>query len=256
MLGALIGAGASLLGGMLNRDSARDAAAENARVQAEQAEKNRQMQIQFAKEGVRWKVDDARAAGIHPLYALGANTVSYSPVTVGQSSVADTSLGSAVASAGQDISRAMNATRTAGERQTAFDKTVQDLSLRKMGLENELLASQIAKLRASSNPPMPSIDPTGGFGPVPESKKHEDRPKLIFGGEGIATDPNTSSMKAVEDRYGDDGPVSWMAPIYVAWRDYMNTVASNQERAMMNPFHQPIRNPARRWWVNEMLNWR
>lgn len=39
-------------------------------------------QAQFAQQGIRWKVDDAKAAGIHPLYALGASTHSYQPQAV------------------------------------------------------------------------------------------------------------------------------------------------------------------------------
>lgn len=215
MLDALIGAGASLLGGFLNRESSDKANA----MQAQQAELNRQMQLQFAKEGVRWKVDDARAAGIHPLYALGANTVSYSPVSVG--STADTSLGSAVASAGQDISRAMNATRTQGERDQAFDKTVRDLSLQKMGLENELLSSQIAKIRAGLNPPMPGV--------VPEANKPEERPLLFGGGRKLVTDEGTSNAEDFEKRYGEMS--DWLAGPYIAWRDLRKNMYSGSDFA-------------------------
>lgn len=242
MIGPLISAGASLIGGFLNRQ----AAEEQNRVAAEQAEKNRQMQIQFAKEGVRWKVDDARAAGIHPLYALGANTVSYSPVSVGGS--ADTSLGSSIASAGQDISRAMNATRTAEERDDAFSKTVQDLQLKRLGLENDLLASKIAQLRASSNPPIPAI------GPVPAADKYEERPRLIVGGAEVDTDPATSNAEDFEKRYGEMS--DWLAGPYVLWRDYMKSAGSARRRELMNPFHSDrARGPARRWWVDKLMNW-
>lgn len=253
LISAGVGALSSLAGAFLNRSAARDAAAENARVQAEQAERNRQMQLQFAKEGIRWKVDDARAAGIHPLYALGANTVSYSPVNVGQSSVADTSMGSALASAGQDVSRAINATRTSGERQTAFNQTVQDLQLSNMGLQNELLAAQIQKLRANANPPMPSISDQG---PVPEEDKWGKIPKLIIGGSNVTTDKSTASMKEFSDRYGDEGLPQWAIAPYVMWRDYVSSVAANDEYARSNPFHRETRNPVRRAWVNKMLEWR
>lgn len=136
MLGALIGAGASLLGGFLGQKQ-----------QNKMADKNIALQREFAQSGIQWKVEDARKAGIHPLYALGANTHSFSPVSVGSD------LGSGIANAGQDIGRAMDATRSGSDRLTAFQKTVQDLSLQKMGLENELLASQIAKLRTTGSPP-------------------------------------------------------------------------------------------------------
>lgn len=150
MLGALIGAGASLASSLLGK-SASDKANKQ---QMEMADKNIALQKEFAQSGIQWKTEDARKAGIHPLYALGANTVSFSPVSVG-SSVPDFS---GIASAGQDLGRAIDATRSTSARAGAVNATMQQLQLTRMGLENELLASQIAKVRQSTQPPMP----TGG----------------------------------------------------------------------------------------------
>lgn len=150
MLGALISAGTSLLGGLLGKSSAdKDRKAAEANAARQEA-----LQREFAQSGIQWKVEDAKKAGIHPLYALGANTHSYSPITVGSS--ADMSMPNAVASMGQDIGRAVDATRSSSQKITAFQQTAQQLTLQKMGLENELLASQIARSRSMSNPPMPS----------------------------------------------------------------------------------------------------
>lgn len=44
---------------------------------------DRQMQYEFAQNGVQWRVNDAREAGIHPLAALGANTHASRPINVG-----------------------------------------------------------------------------------------------------------------------------------------------------------------------------
>lgn len=38
------------------------------------------LQKEFAKHGIQWKVEDAKNAGLHPLVALGANTLGYQPV--------------------------------------------------------------------------------------------------------------------------------------------------------------------------------
>lgn len=46
--------------------------------------KNADLQKTFAKMGVQWRVNDAKKAGIHPLAALGAQTFSGSPISVGQ----------------------------------------------------------------------------------------------------------------------------------------------------------------------------
>lgn len=134
MIPAIIGAGASLLGGLFGMS---------------QADKQAQMQKEFAQNGVQWKVADAKKAGIHPLAALGAQTISYSPMSVGMD------MGTGIANAGQDIAQGIHRTRTQSQKADAYTKTAQDLSLQRMGLENQLLASQIAKVnQVGSAPPM------------------------------------------------------------------------------------------------------
>lgn len=224
MIGSLIAAGSSLLGGFLNRDAAKDANA----AQLEQARRNEALQREFAQNGIRWKVEDAKAAGVHPLYALGAQTASYSPVSVG--TTADTSLGSSFASAGQDIGRAINATRTTQERDAAFTRSTQALTVQKMGLENELLASQIARMKVNNNPPIPSIGP---LPPVGEANKQEDRPPLQIGGQRILTDPRTSNMEEFEKRYGDEGPASWIVPWTIGWNDLKQNLQGMSLRDML-----------------------
>lgn len=132
MLDALISAGSNIIGGIMG-----------SRAQ----DKNIKLQKEFAQHGIRWKVEDAKAAGLHPLAALGAQTSSFSPVSVG------TDLSSGIAAAGGDISRAINATRSSGERIDAYTKTLRDLQLQRAGLENQLLASQIAKVNQAGTPP-------------------------------------------------------------------------------------------------------
>ena len=58
-LGSAIGAVGSLIGGNIASNN---------------ANKQYEMQKEFAQNGIRWKVADAKAAGIHPLAALGAQT--------------------------------------------------------------------------------------------------------------------------------------------------------------------------------------
>ncbi|MEM2002468.1 MAG: hypothetical protein QXT77_07485 [Candidatus Methanomethylicaceae archaeon] len=126
---AIIGAAASIGGRLLDGRSQRQAAKMNYRHQKE-----------FAQHGIRWKVEDAKAAGLHPLAALGAQTTSYSPVHVGTD----------FAGMGQDISRAIDATRTGGEKQ---DAVLSSLAVERAGLENELLRAQIAKVRGAGQSP-------------------------------------------------------------------------------------------------------
>lgn len=216
MIGSIISAGASLIGGMLNRDAAKDAAAQN----REMAEKNIKMQQDFAQHGIKWKVDDAKDAGIHPVYALGAPTTSFSPISF--SATADNSMGNALAAAGQDVGRAINTTRTAQERDSVYTKAAVALSLEKGALENEVLRSQLARIKQQNSPPMASQaivpnDPAPFA--VPEDKKAEERPPLMIFGKRWMTNPNTSPMAAWEQQYGDDGWASWVLPPVLATND-------------------------------------
>ena len=55
MLGALISAGSSILKGVLGKKSAK-----------KQRDIEYERQKEFAQQGIRWKVADAKSAGIHP----------------------------------------------------------------------------------------------------------------------------------------------------------------------------------------------
>lgn len=105
--------------------------------------------------GVQWKAADARAAGLHPLYAMGGQTHSFNPVSVG--AVPDHSGGQLIASLsdrmGQNVSRAINATSDQAQRQ----ERMMDLQLQNQELQNAFLSSQIANLnQAGGNPALPS----------------------------------------------------------------------------------------------------
>lgn len=142
--GSLIGAGASLLGGLFGSNSAEKANRANLAAQKE-----------FAQHGIRWRVADAKAAGLHPLYALGAQTPSFSP------SFVQDSMGPALAEAGQSVGRAVAASSTSHE------KMMQELALRQAeaGLRETdarigLLQSEAARNRMESfgQPSFPVID--------------------------------------------------------------------------------------------------
>lgn len=47
-----------------------------------QAQRNEDLQREFAQMGIRWRVEDAKAAGLHPLYALGAQPIPVTPTQV------------------------------------------------------------------------------------------------------------------------------------------------------------------------------
>jgi len=107
---------------------------------------DREQQKEFAKRGIQWRVKDAEKAGVHPLFALGAQTTSYAP-TVGPATN--------FSGIGQDISRAVESTTPEASRMDQYTKTLQTLQVQRAGLENELLASKIAMLRQPGSPPAP-----------------------------------------------------------------------------------------------------
>lgn len=131
MLGSILSAAASIGSSLLGKS---------------QADKNAKLQKQFAQEGVQWKVADAKKAGIHPLYALGAQTHSFTPSGVG-----DWTAG--IGQAGQDIGRAIDATQSTSQRADSFTRQYQTLQLQNMGLQNEMLASRIATIKQAGHPP-------------------------------------------------------------------------------------------------------
>lgn len=209
---AAISAGASLLGGILGRES-----------QENQRASNEALQREFAQSSIQWRVEDAKKAGIHPMYALGAPSIS--PAV----SVQNDPLAASVGSMGQDISRAMLASNTAEGRETQFSNSLQALGLERAQLQNELLKTQIAsslqRLKAGQiGPPMPSAGSVE-IPPGPDTvfshpqDKPEKSPPLMMGSERWSTDLNTSPMKAWEDRYGDEGPVAALMPLLVLWQD-------------------------------------
>lgn len=101
IIAGAIGAGASLLGGLKGSKDAQKARESDAALQRE-----------FAQYGIRWRVEDAKAAGLHPLYAMGAQSLpSFQP------SFQTDTMGPAIADAGQNVARAIGAQMTAEERQ-------------------------------------------------------------------------------------------------------------------------------------------
>jgi len=120
------------------------------------ADADREFQMQAARHGIKWRVEDAKEAGVHPLFALGAPTFNPSPV-------GDGGAGAVLAQGGQDVSRALHASadlkqRTEASRLNAYQLAVQGLDLEERRLKNMLLSSQIAKLnQVQSTPPFPSV---------------------------------------------------------------------------------------------------
>lgn len=159
MFGAIAAGVGSLAGGIVNGITSNRLANKNIAAQRE-----------FAQNGIRWRVEDAKRAGIHPLYALGANTASFSPV---QGYGGDYGVSDALANFGQGIDRAVEAKMTRDERerfearqemQDVFnlarfqqEQRYQDAQIRLIDSEiaRNKVASDVARVSIGMPAPMP-----------------------------------------------------------------------------------------------------
>ena len=96
---AVAGAASSLLGGLFG-----DSAADKANAQ----------QMDLAKNSISYRVADAKRAGIHPLYAIGAPTMSTTMQT--------SPMGNAIANAGQSIAKGIGKAGEADARALAMEQ--------------------------------------------------------------------------------------------------------------------------------------
>lgn len=189
MIPALIAAAASIGGGLIARRAQNKASKANP---------------------VLKRVQDAKAAGVHPVYALGATGL--------EQPRASTAFGDGISRAGQSIGSALG--RSLDTDQTAL-KT---LFLEKAGLENELLRTQItrAKQETAAQPILPSLDQRyllegQGSAKLPQSTvpgtvlavpgAHKITPPQwspnLSMGWPYRTNPHFSDAQTYEDRYGE-----------------------------------------------------
>ncbi|AXH73285.1 MAG: DNA pilot protein [Microviridae sp.] len=181
ILGSLASGAMSLIGGQKANEQ-----------KAAGQEREIELQKEFAQNGLRWKVEDAQRAGVHPLAALGATGAQYSPVGLGDNDTA-----ASFSAAGQDFSRAIDATRTQPERMGAIGAKMQTLGLERASLENDLLRAQILDITRPRTPPFPLAGTDYAMPGQPASGG------LKVAGVPIVKDKGWSDAQDVEDRYGD-----------------------------------------------------
>lgn len=235
----------------------------------EMFEKNAALQREFARMGIRWKVEDAKAAGIHPLAALGASTHGASPsFQVGE---ADHSMSNMVKDMGQNVSRAMAATQTAEERMFTV------LRAESLDLDNQLKQVELDRLR-QVGPSFPKLsgdpwlmgqgDGTKGLGlddgrvidvpfqrvvsepraPHKESGAISDM-QIVRTKGGYAVVPGRDVKTAIED-----SPMEWQWLMRNMFRIYNNPESGRP--AIMNPFTgQLFHVPFTKGRKNRKSNW-
>lgn len=146
----------------------------------EMHERNAAMQREFAQMGIRWKVEDAQAAGLHPLYALGGGA-SFSPsafiggnassLPSGHAAQAAADVGSSM---GQNISRAIAAMETPEERVQRQLQAELTLSQVRLNHANAAaLESQAAVSRQSQQPMVHTLHDGESLGIIEGSVLHD-----------------------------------------------------------------------------------
>lgn len=163
--GSAISAGASLVGGAMSAAASKKIAKMQIKAQRE-----------FAQNGIQWRVSDAKQAGLHPLYALGANTASYTPVSQDSSA-----MGNAVADAGAYLGKAVDQALSKADQKALEQENLEYARMMREGnlelmrqnirgkkLDNDFNEQQMVNsLRAqgSSNPARPLVvsTPMGEF---------------------------------------------------------------------------------------------
>lgn len=135
-----ISAGANILGGVLGNMAASKTAKTQERIWSEQ----RRDQLDSLQQGIRWRVNDAQQAGIHPLFALGASIPTYSP----QSANFQSQDYSWVGRAGQSVANALMARE----------------AVKNNDMQRKLTQAQIDKIQAETR-----LMTQPGFGTTPMS---------------------------------------------------------------------------------------
>lgn len=124
----------------------------------EQQARNEALQREFAQMGVRWRVEDAKAAGLHPLYALSSGGAAFAPNPVVMPAM-DVGAGGKgyLAQMGQDLSRAISATQTPEQRAVQEAQlTVLQAQARK-DLAQAAYYDRLAPAGGQVGPGMPSV---------------------------------------------------------------------------------------------------
>lgn len=164
-IGPALSAGANIFGALLGDSD---------------ASRNRKAQMQMAQNAISWRVADAKRAGVHPLFAMGASMPMYSPVS---SSAPDF-----VANAGQDIGRALETVMTRRERLTQEhaeqvyrqamedrDARTSEANINRLAAETDLLVAQSAEIRRRSGQIGPPLADVAITQPRREETSREDR---------------------------------------------------------------------------------
>lgn len=129
-------------------------------------EQNYNMAKEFAQNGIRWRVEDAKRAGIHPLAALGMSGAAGAPTFVG-----DTGMPNALVSMGQSISKKMQDQLTPEEKElNILNLRMAKSKLAEQDMRNVLLGQEVLEMQKKATAPgvgLTEIQPDQKISPNP-----------------------------------------------------------------------------------------
>jgi hypothetical protein len=165
------GISAAASGGSALAGSRANSRANAANLAATQANNETQLKIaarniahdkEFAQYGVRWRTNDARKAGIHPLAAMGAQISQPNPVSAFTQAAQLQSKERIFSNLGQDISRAAMAAAT---DQNRYARAMKKETLKNAQLKNQALQAEIDLTRSQLGPSIPDARLSGNNSP-------------------------------------------------------------------------------------------
>ena len=155
--------------------------------------------MDLAKNTIKYRTQDAKASGIHPLYALGAPSMSMTPVMSGQ--------GDSIAQAGDAVGRGIS---------TGYEKQLQQKNLENIQADIDLKKAQSANyvMEAKKASNLMMRQQTGRIA------GNENDVKI--GGTKINQNKGWSNAEDIETRYGD--LVSWLYGMGVIGGDFIENL--------------------------------
>lgn len=148
LAGPLVGGALDLFGGFLSNE-----------YQKGLLERQQNFQRELAQNSIRYRVEDAQRAGIHPLYALGAPAMTSFPMQL------DDHVGPALGQMGQNLGQAVNRMLDGPARERiALEHKLLESQIGESDARKDLYLSEAARNRQQPAAPMP------GLGIVPEGK--------------------------------------------------------------------------------------
>jgi hypothetical protein len=161
---------APLVGGAVSAIGSIYGAQQNAQAQEQVNAENLAYQKEFAQNDIQWKVADAKAAGINPLAALGAQEQSFSNLVAPQP-------GAGFSSAGQSLGRAISALQTPEQRDNQAAATALDLQSKQ--LNNQYIAAKINEINNPSAPGQPTAGRAAQL-PGKMNSEFEENPVALY----------------------------------------------------------------------------